>query len=181
MSKFKNIIAVVAMAENNLIGDGSGLVWHIPEDLKRVRTLTIGCPLIMGRKTWDSIGRPLPRRASVVMTRDINWSAPGAITASSFEEAVNKSTDWIAKTPDARSDIILFGGGEIYRQGIGYCNRIELTVVEGYPDVGPDAVYFPEIFTDEWQITFEKEILADGGVPAYKFQSAIRVKNLQLL
>jgi dihydrofolate reductase len=65
--------------ENRVIGDGKGLIWHIPDDLKRVKTLTMGCPLIMGRKTWDSIGRPLPGRASIVMTRDADWAADGAI------------------------------------------------------------------------------------------------------
>ena len=62
--------AVVAMAKNRIIGDGDGLLWHLRDDLKRVKALTMGCPLIMGRKTWDSIGRPLPGRASIVMTRD---------------------------------------------------------------------------------------------------------------
>jgi hypothetical protein len=74
-----HMTAVVAMAENRVIGDGTGLIWHIPDDLKRVKTLTMGCPLIMGRKTWDSIGRPLPGRASIVMTRDADWAADGAI------------------------------------------------------------------------------------------------------
>jgi dihydrofolate reductase len=75
-----HMTAVVAMAENRVIGDGKGLIWHIPDDLKRVKMLTMGCPLIMGRKTWDSIGRPLPGRASIVMTRDQNWAADGATT-----------------------------------------------------------------------------------------------------
>ena len=80
--------AVVAMAENRVIGDGSGLIWHIPDDLKRVKMLTIGRPLIMGRKTWDSIGRPLPGRASIVMTRDAKWSADGAVSVPSIEAAI---------------------------------------------------------------------------------------------
>ena len=67
--------AVVAMAANRVIGDGAGLIWHLPDDLKRVKALTMGCPLIMGRKTWDSIGRPLPGRTSIVMTRDPSWTA----------------------------------------------------------------------------------------------------------
>ncbi|MDG1030434.1 MAG: dihydrofolate reductase, partial [Alphaproteobacteria bacterium] len=76
MSSFE-LVCVVAMAQNRVIGDGSGLVWHLPDDLKRVKALTMGCPLIMGRKTWESIGRALPGRASIVMTRDKSWQAKG--------------------------------------------------------------------------------------------------------
>ena len=82
------MVAVVAMAENRVIGDGKGLIWHIPNDLKRVKMLTMGCPLIMGRKTWDSIGRPLPGRASIVMTRDGSWTADGAIAVLNIEAAI---------------------------------------------------------------------------------------------
>ncbi|MEK9582039.1 MAG: dihydrofolate reductase, partial [Candidatus Puniceispirillum sp.] len=101
--------AVVAMAENRVIGDGKGLIWHIPDDLKRVKTLTMGCPLIMGRKTWDSIGRPLPGRASIVMTRDANWAADGAIRVATMTAAIAAARDWIEATAEARPEIILFG------------------------------------------------------------------------
>lgn len=70
------MVCVVAMARNRVIGDGSGLIWHLPGDLKRVKELTMGCPLIMGRRTWDSIGRALPGRLSIVLTRNSDWSAP---------------------------------------------------------------------------------------------------------
>ena len=69
MGQFK-LVCVVAMADNRVIGDGDDLLWHLPGDLRRVKALTMGCPLIMGRKTWESIGRPLPGRASIVLTRD---------------------------------------------------------------------------------------------------------------
>ena len=82
------MVAVVAMARNRVIGDGSGLIWHLPADLKRVRALTMGCPLIMGRRTWDSIGRALPGRASVVMTRDARWAAEGALRAGEMDAAL---------------------------------------------------------------------------------------------
>jgi len=90
-----HMTAVVAMAENRVIGDGKGLIWHIPDDLKRVKTLTMGCPLIMGRKTWDSIGRPLPGRASIVMTRDADWAADGAIGVTTMTAAIAAARDWI--------------------------------------------------------------------------------------
>jgi hypothetical protein len=97
-----HMTAVVAMAENRVIGDGKGLIWHIPDDLKRVKTLTMGCPLIMGRKTWDSIGRPLPGRASIVMTRDADWAADGAIGVATMTAAIAAARDWIEATAEAR-------------------------------------------------------------------------------
>ena len=86
------LVAVVAMASNRVIGDGEDLLWC--RALKRVKQLTMGCPLIMGRKTWDSIGRPLPGRASIVMTRDEQWQAQGATRASSLDDAIAKGNAW---------------------------------------------------------------------------------------
>ena len=110
------MVAVVAMANNRVIGDGNSLIWHLPDDLKRVKALTMGCPLIMGRRTWDSIGRPLPGRASIVMTRDADWAADGALRAGNLDMAVTLARDWMAATADARDEIILFGGGESMQQ-----------------------------------------------------------------
>ena len=78
------IVCIVALSENNIIGDGTKLPWHLPEDLKRVKKMTIGNPLIMGRKTYNSIGRPLPGRANIVLTRKIDWFADDIIIANSF-------------------------------------------------------------------------------------------------
>ena len=168
------MIAVVAMAENRVIGDGKGLIWHIPNDLKRVKTLTMACPLIMGRKTWDSIGRPLPGRASIVMTRDRSWTADGAIAVSNLEAAIESAQSWIENTAGSRSEIILFGGGEIYRQGLEYCHRVERTVVAKKLDGGPEAAYFPRLSPADWNINIETQIAATNGVPAYRYESAIR-------
>ena len=169
-----HMTAVVAMAENRVIGDGTGLIWHIPDDLKRVRALTMGCPLIMGRKTWESIGRPLPGRASIVMTRDPNWAAEGAEVVPTLPSAINAARAWIEQTEEARPEIILFGGGEIYRQGLEYCHRVELTVVSGTPDGGPDAAYFPDLPPTEWDIDTEREVAAKDSVPAYRYERAVR-------
>ena len=134
-----HMTAVVAMAKNRVIGDGNGLIWHIPDDLKRVKTLTMGRPLIMGRKTWDSIGRPLPGRASIVMTRDADWAADGAIRVSTMTAAIAAAREWIEATAEARPEIILFGGGEIYAQGLDYCHRVERTVINIAADGGNDV------------------------------------------
>jgi dihydrofolate reductase len=169
-----HMTAVVAMAENRVIGDGKGLIWHIPDDLKRVKTLTMGCPLIMGRKTWDSIGRPLPGRASIVMTRDADWAADGAIRVATMTAAIAAARDWIEATAEARPEIILFGGGEIYAQGLDYCHRVERTVIKIAADGDKDAAFFPDLPADQWDIKIEAEIDAAGHVPAYRYEHAFR-------
>ncbi len=169
-----NMIAVVAMSENRVIGDGKRLLWHIPNDLKRVKTLTMSCPLIMGRKTWDSIGRPLPGRASIVMTRDRSWSADGAIAVTSLEAAIEAARCWVENTAGSRDEIILFGGGEIYRQGLKYCHRVERTVVAKNLDGGAEAAYFPELPAANWDIVTEAEIAAANDVPAYRYERAMK-------
>ena len=169
-----SMIAVVAMAENRVIGDGTGLIWHIPNDLKRVKKLTMSCPLIMGRKTWDSIGRPLPGRASIVMTRDRSWTANGAIAVLNIEAAIKAAKSWIENTAGSRSKIVLFGGGEIYKQGIDYCYRVERTVVAKKPDGGASAAYFPELTSGVWDIEIEAEFAAENDVPAYRYERAVR-------
>ena len=166
--------AVVAMAKNRIIGDGSGLLWHLRDDLKRVKMLTMGCPLIMGRKTWDSIGRPLPGRASIVMTRDPNWTADGAHTVTNMPAAIAASIDWINANPESKPNIILFGGGEIYRQGLDYCRKVEMTIVDMMPDGGVTPAYFPDIDLADWHHITEADMPADNESPAFCYQTLTR-------
>lgn len=163
--------AVVAMATNRVIGDGTGLIWRLPDDLKRVRSLTMGCPLIMGRKTWQSIGRPLPGRGSIVLTRQQNWWAEGAIIVNDFDAALVAAKGWIAVHSPECKKIILFGGGEIYRMGLDYCHQIDLTVIDISPDGGPDAALFPNLDKDEWNQRVETKIDPVGDVPGYRYES----------
>jgi dihydrofolate reductase len=176
-----SMTAVVAMAENRVIGDGQGLVWHLPDDLRRVKMLTMGCPLIMGRKTWDSIGRPLPGRGSIVMTRDIGWQADGAISVTSMSAAIAASRRWIKENDAARPQIILFGGGEIYRQGLDYCTIVERTVIAAEVDGGANAAFFPDLSANDWTVVVEKEVAATDGTPAYRYERAIRRVAAQAL
>ena len=83
------------MNQNRIIGDGNKLLWHLPGDLKRLKSLTMGTPLIMGRKTWDSIGKPLPGRGNIVLTNSKSWKAEGAIVVNSFKDAITRSNQWI--------------------------------------------------------------------------------------
>ncbi|MGB1176832.1 MAG: dihydrofolate reductase [Candidatus Puniceispirillaceae bacterium] len=174
MSDDFEMVAVVAMARNRVIGDGAGLLWHLPADLKRVKALTMGCPLIMGRRTWDSIGRALPGRASIVMTRDAGWAGEGALRAATMDDALHQARGWIQATEGARPEIILFGGGEIYAAGLALANRIELTVVEIDPDGGVAAAYFPDLDPAIWDRQILEEVPADGDVPAHRYERLTR-------
>lgn len=119
------ICLVVAMAENRVIGVENRLPWHIPGDLKRFKQITSGHPVLMGRKTFESIGRPLPNRTNILITRQKDYRAEGAAVCFSLEEAL----DWARRSPGA-NEIFVIGGAEIFRQALPLADRIYLTVVE---------------------------------------------------
>ena len=102
------VTAVVAMARNRVIGDGEKLLWHLPGDLPRVKVLTMGRPLIMGRRTYLSIGRPLPGRATIVLTRQSDWSEDGVMTATSLDQAIEMAAAWIDEDDSREKEIIIF-------------------------------------------------------------------------
>ena len=130
---------IVAMAQNGVIGRGNALPWRLPEDLRRFREATLGKPILMGRKTFESIGRPLPGRANLVLTRDRDWRAAGAIAVHSVEEALRQT-----RTCD---ELVAIGGAEIYRLLLPLARRIYLTHV--HADV-PGDTYFPAFDTAQW-------------------------------
>ena len=129
------IECVVAMNQERVIGDGNKLLWHLPGDLKRLKSMTMGAPLIMGRKTFESIGKPLPGRANIVLTRSKTNDFIGAIVVNSFDEAITKADEWIEQKKNNSEDtvqqkIFLFGGAEIYKLGIDFCDIIHMTKVQ---------------------------------------------------
>ena len=170
MTSFE-LVCVVAMAQNRVIGDGSGLVWHLPDDLKRVKALTMGCPLIMGRKTWESIGRVLPGRASIVMTRDKSWQAKGAIAVTSLDSAIKAGKDWLTEQDGSERRLILFGGGQIYADGLSHCNKIEMTLIDVTPDQG---VLFPKTSPMDWDDRCLETHVKTGDVPTFRYQRMTR-------
>lgn len=116
------ITLVLAMAENGVIGKQGTIPWRIAEDMKRFKALTLGKPVVMGRKTWDSLPRkPLPGRVNIVVTRQTDWAADGAVRASSFIDALTKAHN--------APEVTVIGGGEIYREALSGADRIELTEV----------------------------------------------------
>ena len=170
--KLKNpIFCIVAMNENRIIGDGKNLLWHLPGDLKRLKKMTMGSPLIMGRKTWDSIGRPLPGRANIVLTNSLSWRADGAIVANSFKDAITKADEWIDYNMEINQNItqkkiFLFGGAEIYKLGLEYCDNIEMTKVKFNLKTG---IKFPKLKEGDWEKTKLEHNLATNGVPEHSY------------
>ena len=171
--------AVVAMAENRVIGDGRSLIWKLSEDMKRVKEITMGCPLIMGRKTWDSIGKVLPGRGSIILTRNQNWIGEGAFKAHCFEEAINLAIEWIkGKKRPGRKEIILFGGSEIYKIGLPYCKFIHCTKVGLKPE---SKIMFPLINKNEWEEKYNSgEHLSKNNI-RFKFLTLERIKTAKEL
>jgi dihydrofolate reductase len=136
---------VAAVARNGVIGGGNKLLWRLPTDMKRFRALTMGKPLIMGRKTYESIGKPLPGRETIVVTRDPTYKIEGAHIVADIDAALA-----LAKSlpTGAQGDIIIAGGGEIYAQTIGRADRLFITEV----DLAPEGdVRFPAIDPAVWR------------------------------
>ena len=141
------VFAVVAMAANRVIGRDGGLPWHISSDLKHFKRLTMGCPMVMGRKTFASIGKPLPGRTTIVVTRDAGFAAEGVVVAGSLEAALTEGAR-VARASGA-AGIALVGGGDVYAQALPLTDRIELTEVKLAPDPA-GAVLFPDLAADAW-------------------------------
>lgn len=132
-----SIISIIAaISENRAIGKDNKLLWHIPEDMKRFRTLTRGHPIIMGRKTFESIGKPLPGRANIIVTRDSVYERQGCLVVHSLADAIK-----LAQKQEGNSEIFVIGGGEIYRQAMPMADKLYLTIVKGNFDAD---TYFPD-------------------------------------
>lgn len=132
------ISIIVAMDENRLIGSNNDLPWHLPADLKRVKQLTTGHAIILGRKNYQSIGKPLPDRLNIILSGDPNFQAPGCIVVDSIESAVHAAGD---------RDIFIFGGARVYQQMYALAQRMYLTLVHHKFD---GDVYFPDYDAGDW-------------------------------
>ena len=153
------------MARNRVIGANGAIPWHLPEELKRFKSLTLGHHIIMGRKTWESIGRLLPGRTTVIITRRSGYSVPGAKIAHSLDEAVAACGD--------DSEIFVIGGAELYAQALPRAGRLYLTTVEA--DVAGDTV-MPEFDMKGWREVSTSSFPADGR-HCYPFRCAVYERN----
>jgi dihydrofolate reductase len=146
-----------AQADRGVIGADGGMPWHVPEDLAHFKAITLGNPVVMGRKTWDSLTprfRPLPGRRNIVITRDLSWTADGADVAHSLEAALALAA------PSARTWVI--GGGQVFRDAIVFADRLEVTEINGHYE--GDA-FAPDI-DDSWVAAAVDPALTDLG-PAW--------------
>lgn len=148
-----SIALVVAVARNGVIGRDGTMPWRLSTDLKRFKAITLGSPVIMGRKTWDSIGRPLPGRLNIVVTRQADFAAPGATVAPSLEAAISLAT----QHAPLEGEIHVIGGGQIYSEALDLADRLHVTHVE--TDVDGDA-FFPHISEDLWQAVHQENVPA---------------------
>jgi dihydrofolate reductase len=135
-----NVTLIAAVGRNGVIGADNGMPWHIPEDFAYFKRTTLGHPIVMGRKTFDSIGRVLPGRRTIVVTRQRDWSHAGVETAHSLSEALS-----LAGPAD---EVFICGGGEIYAEAMPWAHRLLITEVDQSPE---GDVRFPEIDISEWR------------------------------
>lgn len=149
---------IVAHAENGVIGNAGTMPWHIPEDLKHFKTVTTGAAVIMGRKTFDSIGRALPKRRNIVITRQPDYVAAGCTVVPSLEEALK------AAATEAR--VFILGGGEIYRRALPLADRLWITEIAAAPE---GDTTFPTLNPADWETTLLSELPADENRPAVRF------------
>lgn len=137
--------AIVAIAENNVIGMDGGLPWYLPADLKYFKKKTLGNPVIMGRKSYESIGRPLPKRTNIVISRDPYYISSNVLVAHSIEEALD-----ITKDLDSE-EVFIIGGAQIYSASLALCDRLYITEV--HAKISGDT-FFPEWNKEEWHLVF---------------------------
>lgn len=150
---------LVAFDENRVIGKNNALIWHLPADLKRFKALTTGHVIIMGRKTFESIGKPLPNRTTIVISRQHDLQIDGVILAHSVDEAILKAKSL------TREDIYIVGGAEIYALSLPVADQILVTQLH---DIFEGDAFFPEISPDMWDVT-EKERGVTDEQNAYQY------------
>jgi dihydrofolate reductase len=151
------ISLIVAMGENRVIGGSGHIPWHLPADFKHFKDLTMGHPIVMGRKTFESIGKPLPGRTNIVITRDASYRYDGVVTVTSPDAALAAAT-----AAPGGNEMFVIGGAEIYKLFLSRADRIYLTQVHGAFE---GDVFFPELGPGEWQLANSEEHKKDEKNP----------------
>ena len=155
---------IAAMDRNRLIGNNNQLPWHLPADLAHFKRVTMGKPIIMGRKTYESIGRPLPGRTNIVLTRSPDFNAEGVLIANSLQQAL----DYVA----VEEEVMVIGGSTIYELALPRADRLYLTYVE---DSFEGDAWFPDFDLEQWSIVASEEHSADEtNSSAYRFVAYAR-------
>lgn len=155
------ISLIAALDRNNLIGADQGMPWRLPADLKRFKAITMGKPIIMGRKTHETIGRPLPGRHNIILTRNPEYETEGCTVVHSIDEALQATSD--------AAEVMVIGGGAIYRQFLPLAHRLYLTLIDAAFE---GDTHFPTIDWDQWEIVSEEQFTQDERNP-YPFRLVI--------
>jgi|688.fasta_scaffold09172_4 dihydrofolate reductase len=159
----QEIVLIAAMGTNKVLGKDGKLLWHIPEDLKHFKALTTGFPIVMGRKTFDAIQRPLPNRRNIVISKSVKDLGAGVELFSSPDEVLTLLKD--------EKRICIVGGGEIYALFLPLATRLELTMV----DLAPEGdAYFPSWDEDAWELLVNRESPALGQYPKLNYTTWVR-------
>ena len=154
---------VVARADNGVIGRGNALPWHISADLQHFKRLTVGKPVVMGRRTFESIGKPLPGRHNIVLTRDRGWAAPGVTVVPNLAEAIAAA----GLQPQTRADeVMIIGGAQVYAQALPSASRIYLTEVHAAPE---GDTLLPPFDPQRWIEMAREDHAAQDDRPGYSF------------
>jgi dihydrofolate reductase len=143
---------VVAAADNNAIGKDGRMPWHLPADMKHFKNVTWGMPVVMGRKTFESLGKPLPGRKNIVISRQSGWKADGTVAVKNIDDAL-----FVVKQADV-NEVLVIGGGEIYKALFEKVNRIYLTRVHAQPEAD---TFFPALPPDQWHLMSQQNHEAD--------------------
>jgi dihydrofolate reductase len=164
------ITLVVARARNGVIGNDGALPWHLPADLKRFKAITVGKPVVMGRKTFESIGKPLPGRHNIVLTRQADWRAQGVTVVPNLAEAVAAA----GLDPRIRGDVMIIGGAEIYALALPVATRIDVTEVDAEP---AGDTRLPPFDPARWREVARETHGPEGDRPGYAFVTLERVQS----
>jgi dihydrofolate reductase len=159
----KTVTLIAALASNGAIGLAGKMPWHLPGELKHFKEATMGKPIVMGRKTWESIGRPLPGRHNIIVTRDLEFQAEGCDVVRSLEEAFQVARGL---------EVMIIGGGQLYAQAMSLATRMILTEINHTPEAD---TWFPEWDRSAWQSVGSRSVPADAQNPfSYTVQEFIR-------
>ena len=159
------IAIIVAASHNNVIGDGKGMIWHLSADLKRFRALTSGHTVLMGRKTYESIGRALPKRRNIVITRNAEYVAEGCDIFQSIDSAIDSARSMGEDT------LFIIGGGELYRIFWPKADVLYLTRVHATADA---AVTIPDVLDSDWVEVKRETVQAEDNTPSFSFIDYVR-------
>ena len=158
---------IVAMDKNRLIGDANRLPWYLPEDLKRFKRITLGKPVIMGRRTFESIGKPLPGRRNIIVSRNPDYKVEGCESVSTLEQAIQLVTD--------AEESIVIGGMQIYKPALFYVERMYITQIEY--EFNGDA-WFPQYNQSEWKLVSTEKHQHEKAGYFYFFNILERIENI---